>query len=242
VSPSVLTFTSGNYSTPQSVTLTGVHDADMLFEEVVINATIPGSSTIPWTVYTNDDETNITPVADTGIYGICYNDTGPTTCGTEFIGQDGDFMLPMIRDITNATDAGGAWVTTDILTGLTWKSCSDGASNEYNGTNCAGTNNPYNWDTALLVCSSLNGMTYAGRTDWRLPDWYELGTIVDYLYFLPAVPPAQFPDTAYSNYWSSSVSVDNPATMAWALEFSDGTMSIASKTSNSYYVRCVAGP
>lgn len=87
------------------------------------------------------------------------------------------------------------------------------------------------WQEALVYCENL---TYAGYSDWRLPDKNELASLVNYEKYNPA---SDFPDMPSNYFWSSSTFVYN-AGYAWYVHFSNGRVSSNTKT-NSYYVRCV---
>lgn len=56
---------------------------------------------------------------------------------------------------------------TDPTTGLTWKRCAVGQT--WSRTTCTGTGATYNWTTAKALTS-----TFAGQSDWRLPNIREL--------------------------------------------------------------------
>lgn len=89
-------------------------------------------------------------------------------------------------------EAGG--VVTDKITGLMWQRTTGRAS----------------FDEATCTCTKL---VLAGYTDWRLPSFAELVTIVDYAKnpdpngtgtTQPVVNGAAFPDTAIEGYWTST--------------------------------------
>ncbi|MBD3768229.1 MAG: DUF1566 domain-containing protein, partial [Gammaproteobacteria bacterium] len=69
--------------------------------------------------------------------------------------------------------SGGAEVK-DKKTGLIWQRCPLGMS--WNGTTCAGTATPYNWENALAQAA-----TEATNTSkpWRLPNLKELKSLVE---------------------------------------------------------------
>src|SRR5206468_11819693 len=104
--------------------------------------------------------------------------TGQTTCSDStrypytslFRSQDGELRegAPLAY-----VDNGNGTVT-DLNTGLVWEKLSD------DGT-VHDKDNLYTWADAFTAhVATLNGMSFAGHTDWRLPNVRELQAIVDY--------------------------------------------------------------
>jgi len=110
---------------------------------------------------------------------------------------------------------------TDDQTGLTWQKV-DRANNT--------------WESALIYCE---GLSLAGKTDWRLPTFKELQSIVDYSAYAPAINTSYFPDTVATRHWTSSTNANNIG-HAWLVSFHSGFVYFDVKT-DSDYVRCVRG-
>ncbi len=183
---------------------------------------LAGFSTLPATAH---------ELPDTG-QTLCYNGTGSIiTCPAPGVAlaQDGSYnpaaSQPSYTDNGNGT-------TTDNQTGLMWVKAG----------NSAGCNNgvALTWEAALNFCE---GLTYAGYSDWRLPNRRELMSIVDYTRISPTINTTFFPNTQSNWYWTSTT-YKATTSFAWNVFFYDGTVSGGGdyKTGTSY-VRCVrAGP
>lgn len=66
----------------------------------------------------------------------------------------------------------GDGTVTDTQTGLMWKQCSEGQA----GNNCSGEATKYTWNDAMLRFN--NGVGFAGYSDWRMPTFDELVTLI----------------------------------------------------------------
>ncbi len=126
---------------------------------------------------------------------------------------------------------------THNLTGLMWKQCAEGLS----GANCAiGNATTRTWAIALAQARDSN---FAGHTDWRLPNIKELESIVESCGYEPSINETLFPATpflpAYTNYWSGSSYVPDPA-YAWNVNFYRGATGAEQKASTGF-VRLVRG-
>jgi hypothetical protein len=128
------------------------------------------------------------------------------------------------RSFTDNSDS----TVTDTKTGLIWQQT---------------TASQRNWESSLSYCESL---TLGSKSDWRLPNIKELGSIVDVSEYNPAIDETAFPDTESSDYWSSTT-WRTSTTWAWRVDFNGGiayqrnkSEDSASQTANKY-VRCVRG-
>ena len=96
-------------------------------------------------------------------------------------------------------------------TGLTWKRCAEGwdwngSTYTYNGSVA----NTYTWSQALQLGPALG--TFAGFSDWRLPNQKELNSIVEQRNWNPAINTTIFPNAPESYFWSASPYAPLPAT------------------------------
>ena len=126
------------------------------------------------------------------------------------------FALPLFAAF-NSTTVNGDVIVTDTKTGLVWQKTYETGKK---------------WQAALDYCENL---TYAGYSDWRLPDKNELASLVNYEKYNPA---SDFPDMPSQCFWSSSTRSDHTSD-AWFVSFSSGSVYGYDKTIYNYYVRCV---
>ncbi|WP_282452933.1 DUF1566 domain-containing protein [Pseudomarimonas salicorniae] len=105
------------------------------------------------------------------------------------------------RFIVSDARVAGEFTTTDALTGLEWKTCQQGLS----GSDCTtGAEAQFtSWSAALQAA----GETFAGKSDWRLPNITELGSIRDFeTENFATLDQAAFPNSnqGFATYLSSS--------------------------------------
>src|SRR5436190_3929714 len=156
--------------------------------------------------------------------------TGQTTCwdsngnvipcaGT---GQDGELR----KGAPLAYVDNGDGTVTDVNTGLVWEKLSDDGTVHDKG-------NMYTRATAFGHVATLNGMSFAGHADWRMPNVRELLSIVTYQNLLPTVAPA-FDNRCSSgcsvttcsctfsgDTWTSTFEAASPSKQ-WFVDFQDG--------------------
>lgn len=109
------------------------------------------------------------------------------------------------------TDNGDGTVT-DNHTGLMWQNADSGTS--------------LTWDEALRYAE---GLTLAGRDDWRLPNVKELQSINDESLTNPSLDRTYFSGTLPAENWSSTTQVNQPS-QAWTVDFTLGIVSYRAKT------------
>lgn len=186
------------------------------------------------------------PLADTN-QRRCYDDKLEIDCpsaGEPFFGQDAQSGWDTINESTGRFTRDNTGGTTypmvvDNVTGLIWQGCAAGLA----GADCEVDENPYpagasvfNYRQALAYCEDL---VWRGRTDWRLPDPYELYSILDFGRGQPFIDTDAFPRTPMTGFWSSSSSEDNPS-LSWDISFNQRDTS-ASYKDQERRVRCVRG-
>ena len=142
--------------------------------------------------------------------------SGANITGTNFSGSVASAAL---------VDNGNGTVT-DIGSGLMWQKAT-----------APGT---YTWQQALSYCENLS---LAGYSDWRLPNYNELWSLVDNSRHSPAIDPLLAPYTVSDFYWSSTSDTIPPPNpdAAWFVDFDLGGWSYVMYKSNSCYVRAVRG-
>jgi formylglycine-generating enzyme required for sulfatase activity len=110
---------------------------------------------------------------------------------------------------------------TDTVTGLIWQKADGGEMT---------------WEAALQYAE---GLSLAGRTDWRLPNIKELQSINDETRSGPSLNTTIFPGAQAARTWSNTSEI-NGKDRAWYVDFQLGIVSYQSKMSK-LYVRCVRG-
>jgi len=186
-------------------------------------------------------------VLKTGQTG-CYdsNGNGISCAGT---GQDGELQKGVVRSYTDNGDG----TVTDNQTGLTWEKKSDDGS-------IHDKDNAYTWSDAFSVfIAGLNTANFAGHNDWRLPNRFELETLLDLEETNPPVDLTFFSNNCGANssgnpgclvtncsctaplgYWSSTTVLPTPR-FAWNVFFYLGGVNFDDKSSTMNPVRAVRG-
>ena len=116
----------------------------------------------------------------------------------------------------NASFVNGDEIVKDNTTGLVWQ------KGEVSGKR---------WQEALEYCENL---TYAGYSDWRLPNINELASLANYDKHSPA---SDFPDIPLEYFWSSTTSREEES-VALLFFFYNASLKASSKARLSY-VKCV---
>ena len=92
------------------------------------------------------------------------------------------------------------------------------------------------WD----ALDQANANSLGGYTDWRIPNYLELPTIVDLGNYSPCIDTTTFPSTPSSYHWTASTRPDD-TNGAFGVRFDYGNVVTGNKQTNKYYVRLVRG-
>ncbi len=133
----------------------------------------------------------------------------------------------------------GDGTVTDRKTGLMWKRCHEGET--WSGTACVASSPvTFTWQGSLQRAQQVNANTAGqrmGRTDWRVPNFQELASLIEDNCESPAINATYFgttPGTAtypYSYFWTSS---PGAGTSGVIIDFNVGTSSTQLKTNYNH--------
>ena len=167
---------------------------------------------------------------------VCYDSSGGVVACTN-TGQDGDLQKgaqwPVPRFIANADTT-----ITDHLTGLVW--APDGnllpsrdPQWEKQGTAFDGA---VTWQHALDYVAKLNAEHYLGHSDWRMPNFTELESLVNRARPSTArwLNSEGFVEVQAGDYYWSSTSYINDAGKAWVVDMSFGNVNYLSKAKGHF--------
>ena len=183
-------------------------------------------------------------------------DTGQRQSFTEINGEDSDYLINP-QKLTKLDNSGNvlnslaeSWaMVRDEVTGLIWEvkkidssiqdksrqyswyDPSDITNGGYAGINADGS------DTNDYI-RALNAQSYGGFTDWRLPNIYELATLLN-MNQANGIQSHFFPNIMHGGYWTSTTYAGN-SQKAWHISFVTGKNGYDDK-SRSMYVRAVRG-
>ena len=116
-------------------------------------------------------------------------------------------------------------------TGLQWKLCNEGQT----GTGCTGIASAMSWGQALQAAKNSS---FAGFTDWRLPNRQELESLLDETCTSPAINVDVFPNAKGDWTWTSTTSAAVSAE-AILVDFGFGASLAFTKSDTTIYARLV---
>lgn len=159
----------------------------------------------------------------------CY-DAAASEIDCAGTGQDGDVRAGAAREFSDD----GEGMIADAVTNLVWETLSDDDS-------IHDKDHRYTWTSTVSKVGTLNEECFGGHGDWRLPNVFELESLVHHGVQNPAAYP-EFDDgcaaectvltcscTAAAPYWSSTSYVADPS-RAWSVSFADGDSAAEDKT------------
>ena len=173
------------------------------------------------------------PVPKTG-QTTCYNASG-NTIDCSGTGQDGDLKKGVAWPNPRFTDNNDGTVT-DNLTGLIWLK------------NANANNGRMTWNAALDFANNLRSGNYglsdgSQAGDWRLPNRFELRSLLDLQYYDPALSNTAgteqwqegepFTNVQSFYYWSSTTNSNEPS-YAWVVLLGYGSVEFDSKRDSDY--------
>ncbi|MBK6999730.1 MAG: DUF1566 domain-containing protein [Rhodoferax sp.] len=192
---------------------------------------IPVAASYVWTgggcAGTTGATCSVAPTATTS-----YTVVGANTGGT---GAPASATVTVTTPSTSTLQPNADGTVTDPKTGLVWMRCSMGQT--WTGSTCSGSVSTYTFDQANALTSTV---TFAGQSDWRMPNIRELQTIVDRSVFSPAIDSNAFPNTPNSNFWPGSPYAEG-GDGAWNIDFNDGSALYISSRNANLAVRLVRG-
>jgi len=125
----------------------------------------------------------------------------------------------------------------DAHTGLMWKSCPEGYSN--NTCNVGTVSSFGSAATVKAQLDKVNNTADKGYSDWRVPTRNELASLVSRACQNPSIVNSVFPATEPMAYITSSQSVNAPLTQVWSVDFADGNVRPDVLPGRNYYLRLV---
>ncbi len=194
--------------------------------------------------------------AETKASGQCVTDSDLARIQGELDGEE-TFIAQQLAGLRYIDDGDGT--VTDVITGLMWEK-KDGLDMHANAADPSDADNAYTWSSGALpnggaftdflgalnngvsVDASVTLGCFIGHCDWRLPTAEELAGIVDFTQGAcgggsgACIDPI-FGPTAPGAYWTLSSHYSDPPN-AWAIDFSDGSPVMQSKTLSAF-VRAV---
>ena len=166
-------------------------------------------------------------LTDTGqdkCYDIIGEEIDCPAKGQPLYGQDAQYVgtAKVFRD-------NGNYTVTDVYSKLMWQQYTADVDENY----ILDDNDRIHQSEAINFCEKL---VFAGYDDWRLPEKYELESILDYTRIDPAIDPIF---SSYATYYWSATETANHDYVAWEIAFSNAQNFTATKFVARALVRCV---
>ena len=161
--------------------------------------------------------------------------------GEDFYGQDAQFGWDTLHDhserFTRSVPVPEEPIVEDHATGLIWQGCNE--NNRGDDCEIEVENELLQWKQFLAYCDSL---AWAGFHDWRLPDRWELESLVDETEWYWNCDVEAFPDCPSDHDWTVSKSAEDYSEYgsAFVVGLNNGAVSI-DEIYDHHLARCVRG-
>jgi len=153
--------------------------------------------------------TSLTPINSEGSYTGSYADLVRAGIYIEYAYSNQGVLCvrrgPLGTRHLEPSTVSGDRVVVDTTTGLEWQGCAAGLG----GDECeSGETTRMTWRDALTFCE---GLSWAGKDDWRLPNAKEAQSITNHILPTWSVEDPAFPNVSMGSIWSSSTDPNDPS-------------------------------
>ena len=167
---------------------------------------------------------------------VFHPGNGSTDLGDDGVTRSG---YPLPTSQPSYIDNGNGTVT-QVATGLVWQQEDSGAQT------FGGYSGDVTWEEGFSYIADMNARHYAGYSDWRMPNYFELISLLDFGYFWPIIDTnffqvSKLPSGQYPYFWSSTNRFGiTPPDNAWSVSWSSGWGVTRVKTETAH-IRAVRG-
>lgn len=236
VAKSYSTYTTGQYSGTSNIVINGKTHA------LSNNCVQDNRTGLMWARYVPDAD--IGPATDGTLFWEEWTHTDTDisfdnasgeirSAGSDF---DTDALCAGRKFTISGTDSNdGTYTVSSVLAGAI--TTVEGVADEAAGdTVVVTTVDDLIWD----ALDQVNANALGGHTDWRIPNYFELLSIVNLGNYNPCIDTTVFPSTPSSHHWTSSTRPGNTS-YAFHVNFLIGIAYDINKQTSKYYVRFVRG-
>ena len=199
-----------------------------------------GQQRLSTTYFPTESSSYVYHGATVPTFASTYNYKATINNGLMNVSADASLAARCVRGTTQKKASftnNGDGTISDSTYGLLWTRCGMGSSGSLNnGTNYAcATPDAMTWTNAYNYCAAL---TFAGRSDWRLPTFKEIYTTGDATQAsLPMVDSTYFPNTPSSYFWTTDQSYTDGSSRVTLSATS--LIYVEYAVSSTNYARCV---
>lgn len=151
------------------------------------------------------------------------------------LGDDGALQAGYPADGRRFRDNGNGTVS-DRATGLIWQKADSAFCpvGEWRGR--------LTWEEAFSYIKEMNKRRVSGYSTWRLPNYQELVSLVDFGQFYPALDPLLRSTVQPSLHWSSNTRHAFDNSYHWAINLIQGHGTFFRQTETAYVIGVLGGP